>query len=98
MLETKNDSLQLQLKSATAIAKVLRGNKAVTAFTINKTALEIQDLKSRVEVNLSGKLLRVEDAISIAALIPLNVSCKKRFYCLLFTDIAVIISLPRGHW
>ena len=42
--------------------------------TINKFALPIQDIKTKEELNFSGKGLHVEDAIIIAALVPLNVS------------------------
>ena len=42
--------------------------------TVNKFALPIQDIKTKAELDLSGKGLGVEDAIIIAALIPLNVS------------------------
>ena len=49
--------------------------------TINTFALPIQDIKTKSELDFSGKGLRVEDAIIIAALIPLNVSRTKRFSC-----------------
>ena len=49
--------------------------------TINKFALPVQDVKMKAELDLSGKGLGVEDAIVIAALVPLNVSRTKRFNC-----------------
>ena len=45
--------------------------------TINKFALPIQEIKTKSELDLSGKSLGVEDAIIIAALIPPNVSTKR---------------------
>ena len=50
---------------------------ALVTVTINKFALPIQDIKTKAELDLSGKGLGVEDAIIIAALIPLNVSTKQ---------------------
>ena len=58
----------------------------VTVIT-NKFTLPIQDIKTKAELDFSGKSLGVEDAIIIAALIPLNVSRTKRFnacYLLIF--------------
>ena len=51
--------------------------------TINTFALPIQDIKTKTELDFSGKgYLRVEDAIIVAALIPLNVSpIKLSNYC-----------------
>jgi hypothetical protein len=43
---------------------------------VNKFPLPIQDIKSKAELDFSGKELKVEDVIIIAALIPLNVSHK----------------------
>ena len=45
-----------------------------TVTIINKFALPIKDIKTRTKLDFSGKELGVEDAIVIAALIPLNVS------------------------
>ncbi len=49
--------------------------------TINTFALPIQDIKTKSDLDFSGKHLRIEDAIIIAALIPLNVSRATRFSC-----------------
>ena len=51
---------------------------ALVTVTINKFALPVQDIKTKAELDLSGKGLGVEDAIILAALIPLNVSRAKR--------------------
>ena len=48
--------------------------RALATVTINKFALPIQDIKTETKLDFSGKELGVEDAIVIAALIPLNVS------------------------
>ena len=55
------------------------GNGALVTVTINKFALPIQDIKTKAELNFSGKGLATKDAIVIAALVPLNVSRRKRF-------------------
>ena len=62
---------------------------------INKFALPIQDIKTKAQLDLSGKSLGVEDAIIIAALIPLNVSSTKRLNCCCL--LILLISLPREH-
>ena len=49
--------------------------------TINNFALPIQDIKTKPELDFSGKGLRFGDAIIIAALIPLNVSRTTQFNC-----------------
>ena len=63
------------------IAKTIPTMGALVTVTVNKFALPIQDIKTKAELDLSGKELGVEDAIIIAALIPLNVSHMKRFNC-----------------
>jgi hypothetical protein len=47
----------------------------ISTVTVNTFPLPIQDIKSKAELDFSGKGLKVEDAIIIAALIPSNVSC-----------------------
>ncbi len=49
--------------------------------TVNKFALPIQDIKTKSELDFSGKGLESEDAIIIAALVPLNVSHTKLSNC-----------------
>jgi hypothetical protein len=46
----------------------------MSTVIVNTFPLSIQDIKSKAELDFSGKLLEVEDAIIIAALIPSNVS------------------------
>jgi hypothetical protein len=41
---------------------------------VHKSSLPIQDIKTKAELDLSGKELTHLDAIIIAALLPLNVS------------------------
>ena len=56
--------------------------RAMKTVTINTFALPIQDIKTKSKPDFSGKGLRVEDAIIIATLIPLNVSRRtKQFNC-----------------
>ena len=47
--------------------------------TINKFPLPIQDIKNEAELDFSEKELGPEDAIIIAALIPLNVSVLSKY-------------------
>jgi hypothetical protein len=47
---------------------------AISTVIVNTFPLPIQDIKSKAELDFSGKKLKVEDAIIIAALIPSNVS------------------------
>jgi hypothetical protein len=47
---------------------------AISTVIVNMFPLPIQDIKLKAELDFSGKGLRVEDAIIIAALIPSNVS------------------------
>ena len=51
----------------------------VTAITINEFPLPFQDIKTKSELDLSGKGLGMEDASVIAAFIPLNVSAPLLF-------------------
>ena len=55
--------------------------RALVTVTINKFSLPIQDIKTKAELDFSGKGLHVEDAIVIAALVPLNVSHTKLSNC-----------------
>ena len=66
-----------------ALADGIKNNGALVTVTINKFALPVQDIKTKMELDLSGKGLGVEDAIVIAALVPLNVSRAKRLRCCL---------------
>jgi hypothetical protein len=59
---------------AQGISKGLPGNGALSTVTMYKFPLLIQDIKTKIELNFSGKELCSLDAIVIAALLPLNVS------------------------
>ena len=47
---------------------------AISSVIMNKFPLPVQDIKSKAELDLSGKELNYLDAVIIAALLPLNVS------------------------
>jgi hypothetical protein len=66
-----------------AIANVIPDMRAMSTVIVNTFPLPIQDIKSKSELDFSGRGLKVEDAIIIAALIPANVSRKLfcRPYC-----------------
>jgi hypothetical protein len=57
-----------------AIADAIKDMRAISTVIVNTFPLPIQDIKSKAELDFSGKELEVEDMIIIAALIPSNVS------------------------
>ena len=57
-----------------AVAEALHVNSSMNKLKINKCELPIHDLKTGVEVDLSGQDLLVEDAIIIAACINVSSS------------------------
>jgi hypothetical protein len=59
-----------------ALADVIPGMGAISTVIVNTFPLPIQDIESKAELDFSGKGLKAEDAIIIAALIPSNVSRK----------------------
>jgi hypothetical protein len=77
---------------ATALSEGLAGNGAISTVIVNTFRLPIQEIKSKAELDFSGKKLKVEDVIIIAALIPSNVSHKP--YISLLSLIS--LSVPRG--
>jgi hypothetical protein len=52
-----------------------KDNGGISTAVVNTFPLPIQDIKSKAVLDFSGKGLKVEDAIIIAALLPSNVSC-----------------------
>jgi hypothetical protein len=67
---------------------------AISTAVVNTFPLPIQDIKSKAELDFSGKELTVEDIIIIAALIPSNVS-HKPYPSLLLSLIS--LSVTRGR-
>jgi hypothetical protein len=61
-------------EGAIALANAIKDMGAIFTVIVNTFALPIQDIKFKAELDFSGKGLKVEDAIVIAALIPSNVS------------------------
>jgi hypothetical protein len=59
-----------------AVANAIKVMRAISTVIVNTFALPIQDIKSKAELDFSGKGLKVEDAVIIGALIPSNVSTK----------------------
>ena len=57
-----------------AISDAIPTMGALETVTIDQFPLPIQDIKTKAELDFSGKKLGIEDAIFIAALVPLNVS------------------------
>ena len=47
---------------------------AISTVIVHKFPLPVQDIKTKAELDLSGKELYALDAVVIAALLPLNVS------------------------
>jgi hypothetical protein len=65
---------EMKAVGAIAIANAIKDMRAISTVIVNTFPLPIQDIKSKAELNFSGKRLKVEDTIIIAALVPLNVS------------------------
>jgi hypothetical protein len=63
-----------QVGGAIALANAIPDMGAISTVTVNTFPLPIQDIKSKTKLDFSNKGLEVEDAIIIAALLPLNVS------------------------
>jgi hypothetical protein len=57
-----------------AIADAIRDNMVISTVIMHKFPLPIQDIKTKVELELSMKELNSLDAVVLAALLPLNVS------------------------
>jgi Leucine-rich repeat (LRR) protein len=57
-----------------ALADAIKNNGALSTITVHKFPLPIQDIKTKVELDLSRKELNHLDAIIIAGLLPCNVS------------------------
>jgi hypothetical protein len=62
------------MHGVTTLADAIKDMRALSTVILNTFLLPIQDIKSKAKLDFSGKGLKVEDAIVIAALIPLNVS------------------------
>jgi hypothetical protein len=67
-------SRDIDMSGIIALADAIPDMGAISTIIVNKFPLPIQDIKSKVELEFSGKELGVEDAIIIAALFPSNVS------------------------
>jgi hypothetical protein len=76
-----------------ALANAIPGMGAISTVIVNTFPLPIQDIKSKAELDFSGKELRVEDIIIIAALIPSNVS---HTYIYLLLSL-ISLSVTRGR-
>jgi hypothetical protein len=63
-----------EAEDASLLADVMPGMGALTTVIMHKYPLPIEDIKTKAELDLSGKGLVYLDAIIIAALLPLNVS------------------------
>jgi hypothetical protein len=72
-----------------AIASALPDMGAMSTVIVNTFPLPIQDIKSKAALDFSGKGLKVEDAIIIAALIPSNVSHKQYISPPVITNISI---------
>jgi hypothetical protein len=70
---------------------------AISTVIVNTFPLPIQDIKSKAELDFSGKELGVEDIIIIAALIPSNVSHNPYIYLLLSLSITSLYVTRRPY-
>jgi hypothetical protein len=57
-----------------AIANAIKDMRALLTIVVHKFPLPIQDIKTKAELDFSGKELNHLDATIIAVLLPLNVS------------------------
>jgi hypothetical protein len=71
------------------LANAIKDMRNISTVTVNTFPLPIQDIRSKAELDFSGKGLQVEDAIIIAALIPSNVSRPLFLYPCYHTDSPV---------
>jgi hypothetical protein len=76
-----------------ALAGAIKDIRAISTVLVNTFLLPIQDIKSKAELDFSGKELKVEDVIIIAALIPSNASHKLNISLLLSL---ISLSVTRG--
>jgi hypothetical protein len=65
---------QVEVSGIANLADVIPGMGAISTLIVNTFALPIQDIKSKAELDFSGKELFDDDAIIIAALMLSNVS------------------------
>jgi hypothetical protein len=72
----------------------LGDNGATSTVIVNMFPLPIQDIKSKAELDFSGKELELEDIIIIAALIPSNVS-HSPYISLLLSLISLYVTRGR---
>jgi hypothetical protein len=94
-VETELDfsSQGLGAGDAVLIANDISDMKAISTVIVNTFPLPIQDIKSKAELDFSGKELKVEDIIIIAALTPSNVS---HTYIYLLLSL-ISLSVTRGR-
>jgi hypothetical protein len=69
-ISRKNPSVE----GALVLAEYLRNNGTISTAIIHTFPLPIQEIKTKAELDLSGKELGVLDVVVLAALLPLNVS------------------------
>ena len=57
---------------AVLVANEMKVNRALTSVKVNDYTISVNDIRTKPVLDLSSKKLRNEDAIIIAALLPLN--------------------------
>jgi hypothetical protein len=72
--KTPHLSGDTDMSGVAALADAIPGMGAMSTVIVNTFPLPIRDIKSKAELDFSGKGLKVEDGIIIAALILSNVS------------------------
>jgi hypothetical protein len=71
---SSNYAIEGGMSGVIALADAVPDMGALSTVTMYKFPLPIQDIKTKIELDFSGKELCSLDAIVIAALLPLNVS------------------------
>jgi hypothetical protein len=85
----------------TALADAISGNGAISTVIVNMFPLPIQDIKSKAELDFSGKRMKVEDAIIIAAVIGLPGNVSRTILPQPCYHLSISLSVKRGrysHW
>jgi hypothetical protein len=62
------------MQGVIVLADAISSMQAISTVIVNTFPLLVQDIKSKAELDFSGKGLKAEDAIIIAALVTSNVS------------------------
>jgi hypothetical protein len=92
--QEKPAGVELKPLGIIALADAIPSMRAISTVIVNTFPLPIQDIKLKAELDFSGKELKGEDIVIIAALIPSNVS-HKPYISLLLSLISLFVTRGR---